>query len=303
MRAVVEGREVNLPDFLIVGAPRCGTTSLYLHLKQRPEIFLPSVKEPHFFAFDGEEVHYENNPIVWRFEEYEELYRPAREGQVLGDTSPGYLFYHNRVIEAIQKYVPHWQSLKIVIILRDPVERAFSHYSILRREGRETRTFEEAVRKLKGPGPGKWALEYDYIRVGMYFDQVRHFLDVFPEVRIYLFDDLERDTKGLFRNLLGFLGLEDVSVSDIKKYHTSQSVRYPKLSALLKRPNLVSRFFPPLKFVPVETRAGIIGRLLSLNLKKDKMNRETECYLRDLYREDILKLQGLIGRDLSAWLK
>jgi hypothetical protein len=128
-----------------VGAPRRGTTSLYFYLREHPQIFMPGIKEPHFFAFSGKPTYYKHNPIVWKLKDYAGLFAAATEGQVLGEASPGYLYYHERAIENIKKYVPAWEDLRIIMILRNPALRAFSHYLVLRLTDRESRGFDEAI--------------------------------------------------------------------------------------------------------------------------------------------------------------
>jgi hypothetical protein len=104
----VQGKIVKLPDFLIVGAVRGGTTSLYNYLKQHPQIFMPKEKEPQFFAFSEKPTHYPHPPIIWKFDDYVKLFENAEESQLIGEASLGYSLCYEETINNIKKYIPEW---------------------------------------------------------------------------------------------------------------------------------------------------------------------------------------------------
>jgi hypothetical protein len=307
VKAVVEGREVKLPDFLIVGTARSGTTSLHDYLNQHPEIFMPALKEPNFFVY-GENPP-SNSPrwklnLITKFD-YFRLFDPADEGQVVGEASSNYLYRYESSIRNMKACLPDWKNLKIVIMLREPVERAFSMYLLYRLEGIETLPFEEALKKAPERLRENWGGAYDYAGFGLYYGQVKAYLDEFPHVKIYLFDDLKADTAGLVRDLFGFLGVDDSFSPDVgRRLNPSGEPLSRRAFSLLKRPDLVSSLFPPLRLIPLETRVRMTKKLESLILRRGKreMREETRRYLKDLYREDVLRLQDLIDRDLTVWL-
>jgi hypothetical protein len=310
MRVEKGGRTVRLPDFLFVGAGKSGTTSLYNYLKQHPQIFMPK-KDPAFFTYAGEPPRSFEHPryttqTIYRFDEYARLFEPAGEDQVLGDCSTAYLAVYERTINNVKKHIPDWQKLKIVMILRYPAERVFSLYSMLRMHGEETLEFEEALdpvaveKRLNA----NWSPMFDYMRHGFYYESVKAYIDNFPHVKVYLLDDLKADVVGLVRDLSRFLEVDDSFVPDISmKYMTSGEPKFGLLNRLLSRPGLAGSVFPPIKLIPLEKRVELLERFKSLFLKRIEMKEETRAKLRAIYREDILKLQTLIGRDLGGWLK
>ncbi|MFO7870641.1 MAG: sulfotransferase [Kiritimatiellia bacterium] len=134
---IVKGRnELRLPDFMIIGAPRSGTSSLYFHLRRHPEIFMPELKEPLFFNNFGKEVSPIRSRSPWTLEDYAELFRPASEEQLVGEASALYLCAYRDTINSIKEvYGDKYRDLGIIAILRNPVERAWSGYLLLKRRG------------------------------------------------------------------------------------------------------------------------------------------------------------------------
>ncbi|GAB4389145.1 MAG: sulfotransferase [Thermodesulfovibrionales bacterium] len=310
MKAEIDGRTANLPDFLVVGANKGGTTSLYYYLKQHPGIFMP-VKEPNFFAFGGERPPEGTHPkakdqaaIVWRFEDYVRLFDKAAEGQVLGEVSTPYLTGHHQVIPNIKRFVPGWEELKIIMVLREPAARAFSQYSMYRLWGVERLEFEEAVMEHTD-FTGKTSEVSRYVGPGYYYEQVKAYMDNFTHVKVCLFDDLEADCPGLVRDIFRFLGVDDSFVPQMGTRYNPSGAPWSRLfHRFLSTPSVLSSRVPFLKLVPLEKRAAMTDKLIMLNIRKRvEMKEETRRRLRDLYREDVLRLQDLIGRDLSAWLK
>jgi hypothetical protein len=309
MKAEVDGRAVRLPDFLVVGAAKSGTTSLYHYLKQHPGIFMPDIKEPHFFTYGGKKPPHEHPrdiEAVWDFADYADLFDKVGGGQVLGEASPLYLYRYEASINNIKEYVPSWQDLRIVIILRDPVERAWSQYRGFRMADLEDVSFEDALHMVRQRIAGNWRPDFDYTGFGLYYNQVKAYIDNFSDVKVCLFDDLEADALGLVRDVYRFLGVDYSFAPDVRERHNpSCRARSWALYKFLKKPDLVSAVFPLVKVIPLEKRVLMVKRLQSLNVdfSKARMKEETRRHLRALYRKDVLKLQELIGRDLSGWLQ
>lgn len=249
---VITHRRIRLPDFLIVGAARSGTTSLYHYLKQHPQIFMSENKEPRFFAYENNpEFFYPETPVK-TFDEYTRLFEPAGKDQAAGESSVAYLYFYKKTIRNIKRHVPAWQNLKIIIMLRDPTERAFSHFALGRLLGVES---EELTDLGFMRSEGK---EF-YIKVGMYYEKVKAYMENFDYVEVYLYDDLKADALRVVKDIFLFIGVDYSFQPDVSTRHNPT--------------------------------------------KKPKMKKETREHLKDVLREDILKLQELIGRDLSAWLR
>ncbi|GAB4389146.1 MAG: sulfotransferase [Thermodesulfovibrionales bacterium] len=311
MTADIHGKTERLPDFLIVGAARSGTTSLYNYLRQHPQIFLPDVKEPSFFATSETEPHFEDARLramglpVWKLNEYLRLFRAAPEDAILGGASTYYLYFKNRTIRNIRRYVPGWRDVKIIMILRDPVERALSQYSLNRSLDIEPLPLEDALGEAQSRLAENWIPGYDYIGFGLYYEQVKAYMDAFPRVKVFLFEDLRRDALRVVRDIFRFLGVDDSFAPVVGERHNHS--RAPKsllVQRTLRKPNLISSVFPLARLIPKEKRVAVVRKLANLNTKKRvKMKARTRKYLEELFREDVLRLQGLIGRDLSGWLE
>ncbi len=193
------------PNLFVVGAARAGTTSLWAYLDDHPEIFMSRLKEPHFFS----RMHIPFLPYVHDEISYKALFANAGDKPFRGEASTSYLFTAG-VAEAIADVQP---AARIVISLRDPVERAYSQYWHLRRYGMEKRTFPEAVRaELERPD-----LDSDYVMRGRYLEQVRPYLHVFGDnVHVLVFEELAADTRREVRGLFEFLGVDSAVADSIK---------------------------------------------------------------------------------------
>ena len=191
-----KSNKIKLPDFFCIGAAKSATTTLYRILDQHKYIYLPESKEPGFFSFGGKEpfctekkyVRY----IVWKEEDYINLFKSAPNHSAIGEASTCYMYFHTETIKNIKKiYGPKAKKIKWIAILRNPVDRAFSHYKHTIRRSMEDLTFEEAIkpenikkRKIRTPMQG-----FDFIGYGMYYDQIKSFMNTFPNYKIILFDD------------------------------------------------------------------------------------------------------------------
>lgn len=318
MMIQIENRARILPDFFVAGAAKGATTSLHALLSQHPQIFLPERKELYTFAFNGERprfkladgTHREKVGCSWK--QYFKYYEKSPAGFLAGDTSSWYLRYHETVIGKIrQLYGEAARNLKFIMVLRNPVERAFSHYSMHRGQSMINEPFGDTIvdsefrKKITDPAAGYYP-GYDYIGFGMYSGQVRAYLDAFghDNVKVFLFEEFHKDNGAVADEIARFLGLETLGQWDPgKKLNISGE---PKttfaafIGKLVFRPSIfkrLSRFLLPLK-----VRAGVknnVGRLL---YNKTHMSEEDRKTLIDIYRKDIGELQTILGRDLSSWL-
>ncbi|MFQ5752975.1 MAG: sulfotransferase, partial [bacterium] len=147
----LDNKDAKLPDFLIVGAAKSGTSSLYHYLRQHPQIFMPNHKEPCFFTFAGKRpTDLQSNvglKVINDFDQYVSLFEFSSRSQKLGEASTCYLYHYDKTIRTIKKYHRRWQDLKIIIALRNPILRAYSHYLNHVRDGLETSSFRDLVKR------------------------------------------------------------------------------------------------------------------------------------------------------------
>ena len=182
-------------DFLIVGTGRAGTTTLFEILRRHPDVFIPARKECRYFSsqkgdFVGPSPEYANT-IIHSLEDYQALFRKAKPDQLCGDISPDYLFYYQNAVPKILAET-HAQ-LPIIIILRNPIDRAYSQYLFHVSQGRETLSFEEAIEQEPLRKAGNWPFGWLYVESGMYAEQVKAYRETFERVLLLIF---ERDVAG-----------------------------------------------------------------------------------------------------------
>lgn len=282
------------PDFFLVGAAKAGTTSLFKYVIQHPQIFIPDIKEPHYFSDFVQ-------PRAPRFEsvdDYLRLFDNCPPASVAGDASTSYL-YSPRAAGRIHELNP---AARILMILRDPVDRAYSMYWYNRRELAEDLSFEEALEAEPGRLGCDTPFRYHYVTSGKYARQVHRYLDTFGSdaVRIYLFEDLQHDAEKLCRDIFSFLGVTSGPELDTAKVFNPGGPVRNRLLAWALSPQFPGReiirgAFPRLS-------RSMKHSLLSINVKSPPpMRTETANRLRREFREDIDELETLIARDLSAW--
>jgi len=298
-----------LPNFLVIGAGKSGTTSLYHYLKQHPEVFMSPVKEPLFFAAEGGRIRYlgpdgrmmsrPTNPgAVTSLKEYEGLFAGARGEKAVGEASPQYL-YTPEAPGRIRRRVP---EARLVAVLRNPAERAYSAFLHRTRLGREPLAdFSEALRAEESRMREGWGLSYHYKSKGFYHAQLSRYLKLFgrEQLRVYLYDDLKADPVGVSQDVFRFLGVDDAFVPDASlSYNTAGVPKNKAVSAVVKGAG------PAVFFLRGRLPFGISRRLRGLVFAKPPpLPPEARRELIETYREDILRLQEAIGRDLSGWLK
>ena len=276
---------MTLPNFLVIGAPKAGTTSLHVHLRAHPQVFMPELKEARFFGYDGEGDRMKF-PIRTR-EEYEALFAGVTGETAIGEATPHYLVYP-QAAQRIRDLLP---GARLIASLRDPVERSYSVYQMnLRNKGvNEGVPFVEAMRS-------------DRNLRETYHDMLLRYFERFPpgQLRVILLEELETDPAATMRGIFGFLGVDPDFRPDLSKIaNPGGEPRNRLLHGLLSDPRLrrVSRtLFPePL----VERLRGLRSR----NLQKQPLAPEDRRAAIGFFRDDILRTQDLIGRDLSAWLR
>lgn len=277
------GYRMTLPNFLIVGAQKTGTTSVFRYLSDHPDITFSHVKEPKFF---NSEVWPANRnplqkgifypPCVTSIAEYEKLFSSCKGTKRIGEATVTYLYHHKVAIPQIKKTLG---DPPIIIMLRNPIDRAFSAYRHAVRHG-ERLGFRNAVDVCEERIKQNYPPMFHYVPIGMYYDQVQAYLDNFSAVRVLLLDDLKSDGPACVKALLGFLGVDDTFVPPslgraYNKTRTARSLRQ-RLSIFLQR---------------ATGRAQI----------DSSVSPETRSWLAERFVQANGRLGDLIGRDLSTW--
>ena len=297
---------MTLPNFLIIGAAKAGTTSLYSYLDQHPQIFMSAEKEPRFFALEGEELHFQgptqniNQFSVTDMETYQQLFAGVTDEIAIGEASTLYL-HSPKALERIRHYIP---EAKIVVGLRDPAERAFSSYVHLVRDGFESLSFAESLDAEPERIQNNWQPLWFYQQRGFYAQQMKQYINAFgaENIHVYLYEDLAADSLAIAQTIYRFLGVDTDFVPDLTRENVSGVPKNKLIQRLLTKDNPLKAAIKPL--VPKQLRRNMADKVKQQNLgKKPVLLPEIRQQLTSLYREDILRLQDLIDRDLSSWLK
>jgi hypothetical protein len=301
------------PNLLIVGAAKAGTTALHYALDQHPQVYMSKKKEPGYFVWPEENLEFINNGklitqprfLVNHLDDYLELFAEGKDTKVRGESSTTYLFFYKRAIENIKRIHPAPDQVKIVIALRNPVDRAFSQYMHKLRDGAESLSFEEALKKQEWRRENKWHFDYQYVRRGFYYEQVKAYLENFPSVKIYLSEDLRTDPSGTINSLEDFLSINRYPLDLGEQLNASGEAKIEAINKFLKKENplkkFIGRLFP--KALRRRLRLTVQSTVYKYNLEKKEMNPDTREKLEKVFRDDVVKLQDLIKRDLTTWLK
>lgn len=296
----------NRPNFLIVGAAKSGTTSLFNYLTQHSDIYIPEVKECRFFSqlpknYKGLGAEFFPNSGITDERVYFNLFS-EHEDKVCGDISNDYLYYYEKSIKNIKKYLGN--EIKIVIVLRNPIDRAYSNYMHHIRDGWENISFEQALDDEKRRIEENWGWSYHYVKTGMYYYQVKAYLDNFRHTKIYLFEEL-KSKDILLKNLYAFLEVGFTKeLKDNTEYNVSGYPRNKLIHNLLNKDNAIKKIIKPVlnSILPKGSIQTVVSNIQKKNLISVAMKNDTRKRLKNVFEDDISKLSNLIEMDLSHWL-
>jgi hypothetical protein len=299
----------NLPNFLIVGAAKCGTSSLHNYLNQHPDIFMPSyneqgmkVKEPRFLIKDLVKDRLHNG--VWSLEEYKSLFNEVKNEISIGESTVLYLYYYNEAIKNIKKYLG--DDVKIIIMLRNPTDRAYSAFQHVSRGLKEQNSFEEALKIEKGRMNKESSLTpmVMYKEMGLYHDMVRAYKENFKNVHIIFYEDFRDDTEGEIKKIFKFLELSlSVNIDFVSRHNVGgKRWKNEKMKHVFMKNNPLKSALK--KAIPKSLRKGVRDKLISASTNKvAPMKENTRVKLNEFFKEDVKKLSDLLNRDLTHWTK
>jgi hypothetical protein len=295
---------MRLPNFVVIGAPKCGTTSLYYYLRQHPDIYLPERKELHYFSHDclrermaGPGDRHALSSLCSSRQQYEEHYAKARDQKAVGDISPSY-FYFSEVSERIKHELG---DPKIILMVRDPIQKAFSQYMHLVRDNRENLGFYDALMAEEQRIRANWAVLWRYAESSLYTDKLRKYLSVFgtSRLKVILFEELSRSPQAILRDLFGFLGVDvDFQPTISRIYNRSGRPKSKWMADFLNKPNFVT--VTAAKLVPEKIRTPLRLAFLEMNTgKKERIDERSRAYLTEYSRRDVVGLERLLDRKLG----
>jgi len=293
----------DLPNFLIVGTAKAATTTIHEYLKQHPDIYMTEWKEPSFFTFKGkiQTSYTTDRPVkfVTELNEYKSLFAKGEFKKIRGESSTPYLYFYKKTIDNIKETIPDYNKIKILIVLRNPIDRAFSQYMMKVRDLVENMSFKEAIENENKRKEENAHFDFFYIDRGLYFEQVKAYLENFNDVKVILYDDFISNDLGVLSEITSFLELKRMKFKKISKQNVSGRPKVKVISRLLKQ-NPIKRILS--RIIPKRLKIEITSFILSKNLKKEKMDEEIREELIEFYREDINKLEKLLDKNLSRWL-
>lgn len=294
----------NFPNLLIVGAAKSGTTSLHNYLKQHPDFFMTDHKEPHFLINNEigvKRVH----KAVTNLSDYQKMFEGSSEYKYRGESSVMYLPFPDISIRNIKKYLN--KDVKIIIMLRNPVERAFAGYlHNVRYNTSENLSFEEAIEKSEERYQKTNDMTPDtrYLHVGMYYNQVKKYMDEFGKnVHVVIYDDYVSNINRSIKRVFDFLKVNNIEMDTSQRHMVGGWIfKNPILRKLMVSKNGLKSFVKlllPSSSLRKKIRAIIMRFGTS---KTPELTTKMRKFLEDYYRDDIVKLENLIDKDLN-WNK
>lgn len=308
------------PDFLIIGAAKAGTTSLVEYLSQHPGVYFTPIKEPHFFSRDIKpenfnqryydnvvvdlEKYFSQKPLrpifeayVRNEEQYKQLFEAADAYQVKGEASTTYLYSK----EAAQNIYQTAPEAKIIAILRNPLERAYSHYLMALKFGFTSVSFMEALQEDQFKPEKGWGISELFLELGLYYEQLKRYYDNFPsrQIQILFQDELYEEPYLTLERITEFLGLSSFSFNTAYEHNAAGVPRFRFINELLNKLGLRMKLGAML---PASIKSSLKSFYLKAPSESLDENPEAKAFLLDYYKDDIQKTEKLLNKDLSHWL-
>lgn len=289
---------MTLPNFIIIGVAKAGTTSLNHYLDQHSQIFMCPVKETNFFGYEDARAWAWTDegspPMLQRFriktlEAYEALFDAATDEIAIGEASPQY-FRSPTAAQRIHELIP---DVKLVVSLRNPADRAFSGFLMRTRRGEAVKSIYEELTPESS----------HHVREGFYYRRLKRYFDIFDRdhIKVLIFEEFKEYPAKIITDLFEFLGVNTNFVPDTSiRYNPAAIPKIRLLNRLFFNPTLIRTT----KSVFPESVHGMVKRLRQVNLRTPPMfPADLRTELIKLYRDDILQLEFLLERDLSIWFE
>jgi hypothetical protein len=299
-----------LPDFLVAGVPKAGTTALHAALSRHPGLYLSEIKEPKFFLTDGppparggpgDAITYREH--IWQRDKYEALFDPAPPGTRRGEATPLYL-YDRAAMRRIRDLIP---GARLIVIIRDPIERAHSNWAHLWSAGLEPvgdflRACAQEPRRIEAG----WASFWHYTGLGKYGEQLQHVYTLFPreQVLVIRYRLLADEPAPTLDRICAFLGVETGLIGEIPREnvtaHPERTFSHRAVAVGMRASDSVGRLLPGTTGAAVTSR---IERFLQRgNRRRQPLDRQQREALLPAFRQDIQLLEEVLGEDFSDWL-
>lgn len=292
------------PNFLVVGAAKAGTTALYYYLKQHRDIGFPELKEPKYFS--SSKLMFPHNGTgdasvdkfaIKGWDQYLSLFDKLGDKKMIGEVSPDYLFYHDLTAPLIKEKLG---DIPIIIILRNPIERAFSAYMYLKRDSREPLSFREGLKAEENRLNDNWDFIWGYKKGGLYSEQVKTFLNTFTDVKVILQEELKTETTNVLKEVYSFLNVTPDFTTDTSVEHNPSGIAKNAITKfLLNRNNKLATAIR--EFLKSVIPRNVLEKVASRSLEKKSISKSDKELLKNYFEDDIARLGVFLNRDLSKW--
>ena len=293
------------PNFIIAGFPKCGTTSLHHYLNEHPEIYMPTQKELHFFTYNilsklnnGPKDRIVKKTQIDSSEQYLGFYKNVKNETAVGDASPSYINYPDQFQE-IKEYL---NDPKLIILLRDPINRAYSNYLHLKREQRERLSFKEAVKIEDERKKNKYSDFWYYKFNSTYYQKIIKAKEIFSDVLILTSEELSNKNEVTMKKVYKFLDVDHnfKPKKKLKKFNEGGYYKKNLFTKIIFQPstirNTIKKFIKPTPFLKI-----LLARTASLfSASPEKIDKETMTYLKIYFRDEVIKIKSL-KIDISSW--
>ena len=292
---------MSLPNYMFIGAAKSATTTFFDILKKHEDIFVPKFKEPHFFNIDENYL----KGLDWYKKTY---FKDINNESIIIDFTPTYLYYKLCAERIFDSLGP---NVKFVIILRNPVDRAYSHYNHSKRDGHEVSSFEDAIKlenerieKFRDKNDFLSELRCSYISQGLYFEMISAYLKYFDLNNFFIINFESEVVQNLDQTLLKLSNFLKIDLSNLDyEIHSNKSgkPKYKLLQNIITNNNLFRKILKMI--VPQKQRQIIRNKIKNFNkedfvylqLSEEKRRQLFEKY----FRKDIMKLENLIGKKMN----
>jgi hypothetical protein len=299
--------KTKLPNFLIVGAAKSGTSSLHNYLNQHPEVFMPTfnkegmkVKEPRFLIKDLVQHRVHNG--VWTFEKYQSLFADVKDEKAIGESTVLYLYYYKDAIKNIKHYLG--EDVKIIIMLRNPTDRAYSAFQHVSRGLSENNSFEESLEIETGRLEREENLTpmVMYKEMGMYFEMVKSYKQSFKNVHIIFYEDFRDNIELEMSKVYNFLAISKNVEIDLAARHNVGGKRWKNetMKRVFTKDSAIKSILKSI--FPKSIKKGMRNQLVNASTNKVvPIKEETRKMLNEYFKQDIKKLSELLNKDLRYW--
>ncbi len=288
----------NLPNFLIVGAAKSGTTSLFDQLCRHPDVFKPYIKEPGYF------IPLNQYSSINSWDDYKNIFKGAEKFKAKGEASVTYLYDENSP-ELIKEKLG--DEVRILIILRNPIDMSYSLWQHRKRDLKEDLDFFEALKLRDSNNPNSIyvkSIEYDwdYLNRAKYYKQVKRYIDHFKNVKILIFEEYVKNINTQFKEVCEFLDINPNINVELESKNKAYQPRFPFVQKILTYPlffkEILKKILPHNFLIGLKSKVENLNKVETENLKLDAKDR---IRLAPMFYEDVENLSNLVGKDFKAY--